>query len=206
MERVRVAVLASDAITHAGLASHLDSRAEVLVVPNRNLVEVDVVVLAAERLTDGVTALRALGAEFERRAVLVIDQLDPAGLLAAVECGAAAVVPRSAATAEHLIKVIQVAATGGGVLPPELIGELLREFARLKRDVLAPRGISVSGLTPRELDVVRLLAEGLDTVDIAEKLAYSERTVKNVIYGMTNRLNLRNRPHAVAYAMRAGVI
>ncbi|PKW17989.1 helix-turn-helix transcriptional regulator [Saccharopolyspora spinosa] len=206
MERVRVAVLASDAITHAGLASCLNSRAEVLVVPNRNLVEVDVVVVAAERLTDGVAALRALGADLERSAVLVIDQLDPAGLLAAVECGVAAVIPRSAATDDHLIRVIQVAATGGGVLPSELVGELLREIARLQREVLAPRGISASGLTPRELDVVRLLAEGLDTADIAEKLAYSERTVKNVIYGMTNRLKLRNRPHAVAYAMRAGVI
>ncbi|WP_190812441.1 helix-turn-helix transcriptional regulator [Saccharopolyspora pogona] len=206
MERVRVAVLSSDAITHAGLESCLDSRAEVLVVPNRNLVEVDVVVLAAERLTDGVTALRALGDDLERSAVLVIDQLDPAGLLAAVECGVAAVIPRIAATADHLIRVIQVAATGGGVLPPDLMGELLREIARLQREVLAPRGISASGLTPRELDVVRLLAEGLDTADIAEKLAYSERTVKNVIYGMTNRLKLRNRPHVVAYAMRAGVI
>lgn len=206
MERVRVAVLGSDAITHAGLVSCLNSRAEVLVVPNRSLVEVDVVVLAAERLTDGVTALRALGTDWERSAVLVIDQLDPAGLLAAVECGVAAVIPRSAATEDHLIRIIQVAATGGGVLPPELIGELLREIARLQREVLAPRGISASGLTPRELEVVRLLAEGLDTADIAEKLAYSERTVKNVIYGMTNRLKLRNRPHVVAYAMRAGVI
>jgi DNA-binding CsgD family transcriptional regulator len=46
----------------------------------------------------------------------------------------------------------------------------------------------------------------MDTLEIAQELSFSERTVKNVIAGMTTRLNLRNRPHAVAYAMRAGVI
>jgi DNA-binding NarL/FixJ family response regulator len=50
------------------------------------------------------------------------------------------------------------------------------------------------------------MADGLDTGEIAGELCYSERTVKNVIYEMTSRLNLRNRPHAVAYAMQAGVI
>lgn len=206
MDRIRVAVLASDVITHAGLASHLDSRPEVLVVPDGDLVEADVVVLAAEHLTGGVTALRAAGTDSERRAVLVIDRMDPAGLLAAVECGVAAVITRGAVTGDHLMDAIHAAATGGGVLPPQLIGDLVREIARLRREVLAPRGISASGLTPREVDVIRLLADGLDTVAIAEKLAYSERTVKNVIYGMTDRLKLRNRPHAVAYAMRAGAI
>ncbi len=54
--------------------------------------------------------------------------------------------------------------------------------------------------------MLRLMADGMDTAEIAQKLCYSERTVKNVIYGVTSRLNLRNRPHAVAYAMRAGAI
>jgi len=49
-------------------------------------------------------------------------------------------------------------------------------------------------------------ADGFDTNEIAGKLCYSERTVKNVIYGVTHRLKLRNRSHAVAYALRAGMI
>jgi DNA-binding CsgD family transcriptional regulator len=61
-------------------------------------------------------------------------------------------------------------------------------------------------MTAREIDMVRLTADGMNTLEIARKLRFSERTVKNVIAGMTARLNLRNRPHAVAYAMRAGVI
>ena len=67
-------------------------------------------------------------------------------------------------------------------------------------------GAPVSGLAPREIDVLRLVAEGMDTGEIASKLSYSERTVKNVVHGLTTRLQLRNRAHAVAYAFREGYI
>jgi DNA-binding NarL/FixJ family response regulator len=56
------------------------------------------------------------------------------------------------------------------------------------------------------VEVLRLLADGLDTSEIAHKLAYSERTVKNVVHDVTTRLQLRNRSHAVAYALREGLI
>lgn len=65
---------------------------------------------------------------------------------------------------------------------------------------------TLAGLAPREIDVIRLIAEGLDTAEVAGKLSYSERTVKNVLHGMTTRLHLRNRAHAVAYALREGHI
>jgi len=50
------------------------------------------------------------------------------------------------------------------------------------------------------------VADGLDTAEVANQLFYSERTVKNVIHDVTTRLNLRNRTHAVAYAVRQGLI
>jgi DNA-binding NarL/FixJ family response regulator len=61
-------------------------------------------------------------------------------------------------------------------------------------------------LAPREIDVLRLVADGYDTGEIATKLAYSERTVKNVLHDVTTRLQLRNRSHAVAFALREGLI
>jgi DNA-binding NarL/FixJ family response regulator len=61
-------------------------------------------------------------------------------------------------------------------------------------------------LFEREIDVLRLVAAGLDTSEIAGKLAYSERTIKNVIHDITSRLCLRNRTHAVAWAVREGLI
>ena len=61
-------------------------------------------------------------------------------------------------------------------------------------------------VTRRERQVLALLAEGHSTREVAQRLAYSERTIKNIIHGVTSRLNLRNRLHAVAYALRAGLI
>ena len=72
--------------------------------------------------------------------------------------------------------------------------------------VLAPRGLSFAGLNDRERDVLRLVAEGHDTAEIATLLSYSERTVKNVLHDLNTRLQLRNRSHAVAYAVREGLI
>jgi hypothetical protein len=77
-----------------------------------------------------------------------------------------------------------------------------------------PTAIATSSALPRRLLRGRLLgrrggmllAEGYDTAAIAETLAYSERTIKNVIHDVTSRLHLRNRSHAVAFAMRTGVI
>jgi DNA-binding NarL/FixJ family response regulator len=61
-------------------------------------------------------------------------------------------------------------------------------------------------LTPRELRVLTLLADGYRTSEIALELAYSERTIKHAIAAMTSRLELRNRTQAVAFAVRAGLI
>jgi DNA-binding NarL/FixJ family response regulator len=101
---------------------------------------------------------------------------------------------------------VRHAAAGDGSVPPDLLGRLLRQVGRLQRQVLAPRGLTFTGLSEREVDVLRLVADGLDTSEIARHLSYSERTIKNVIHDITTRLQLRNRAQAVAYAMREGLI
>ncbi|MDA8292188.1 MAG: helix-turn-helix transcriptional regulator, partial [Actinomycetota bacterium] len=63
-----------------------------------------------------------------------------------------------------------------------------------------------SPFTPRELEVLGLVADGLGTAEIARRLLCSERTVKNVLHEVTERFGLRNRCHAIAYALRAGAI
>ena len=65
---------------------------------------------------------------------------------------------------------------------------------------------SFTGLATREIEVLRLVADGFGTSEIAHQLSYSERTVKNVLHDITTRLQLRNRSHAVAYALRQGLI
>jgi DNA-binding NarL/FixJ family response regulator len=116
------------------------------------------------------------------------------------------VLRRREASPEVLARAVVAAANGDGTLAPDLIGRLLNQVSRLQQDVLTPRGIGPDGLSSREREVLKLLADGLGTNEIASELAYSERTIKNVIHDVTTRLNLRNRSHAVAYAVKAGIV
>jgi DNA-binding CsgD family transcriptional regulator len=72
--------------------------------------------------------------------------------------------------------------------------------------VLEPRGLSLSWLTAREKQVLRLVADGHPTREVARQLCYSERTIKNVIHDAVMKLNARSRSQAVAEAVRAGLI
>ncbi|HEV8175200.1 MAG TPA: LuxR C-terminal-related transcriptional regulator, partial [Actinoplanes sp.] len=98
------------------------------------------------------------------------------------------------------------AAAGEAAVPPDLLCRLLNQVGQLQRQVLAPRGLSFAVLADREVEVLRLVADGLDTAEIATRLSYSQRTIKTVLHDVTTRLQLRNRSHAVAYALREGLI
>jgi len=207
VDQVRVALQATDALTHAGLAGFLQSRSELTLLRAADRAAAQVLVMACDRLSVEVVALlRRSVTEIGVPVVLVTNEITETELLTAVECRVVAILPRQAVTAERLVHSVNAAAAGGGVMPPNLVGELLKHIERLQREVLTPQGLNASGLTPREIDVLRLMADGLDTNEIAGELCYSERTVKNVIYGVTHRLKLRNRSHAVAYALRTGMI
>jgi len=104
------------------------------------------------------------------------------------------------------VQAVLAASRGDGDLPADLIGRLISQVGTLHRGAAGHPGAPSLGLAPREVDVLRLVADGLDTGEIAGKLSYSERTVKNVMHGLTTRLHLRNRAHAVAYALREGYI
>ena|SRR5829696_8909029 len=207
MERIPVFVHTDDPISQVGVAGQLRPRPEVLVLPAEEMANARVAVVVTDRVTEEtLRVLRTVSRSGTARAVLVATQLDDADLVAAVESGAAGLVRRSEATPERLVSVINSAAAGEGAVPPDLLGRLLDQVGRLQRQVLSPRGLTFSGLADREVEVLRLVADGLDTAEIAAKLAYSQRTVKNVLHDVTNRLQLRNRSHAVAYALRHGLI
>lgn len=202
---IRVRVHASDRLSEAGVTAELRQWPEVRVVAG--LDEADVAVVVADDVDDGaLRMLRAAQRGDGDRAVLVATRIDDRGLLDAVEAGACGVVRRSEATGRAIVAAVRTAARGDGTLPSDLLGRLLLQVGKLQRQVLAPNGLSFSGLSEREIAVLRLVAEGLDTGEIAQQLAYSERTIKNVIHDVTVRLQLRNRAQAIAYAMKEGLI
>jgi DNA-binding NarL/FixJ family response regulator len=205
-EQLTVYVHADDPILRAGLASQLRPRPEVKVIdapePGRTSVALVVADRVAEPTLRTLRSLQRVGA----RLVLVVAELDDADLVAAVEAGVAGVVRRAEASPDRLINVVQAAAVGDGALPPDLLGRLLNQVGKLQRQVLWPRGLTFGGLAEREIEVLRLVADGLDTAEIAAKLSYSQRTIKNILHDITSRLHLRNRSHAVAYALRHGLI
>ncbi|KAF4406538.1 helix-turn-helix transcriptional regulator [Streptomyces sp. Ru87] len=166
-----------------------------------------VALVLAEKLDEAtMLRLRRLVRTDGLHAVLVTGVIREAELLQVIECGVAAILWRHEATAHRLLQAVLAASRGDGDLPSDLLGRLINQVGRLQRSAVQQPGGSPAGLTPRETDILRLVAEGMDTREIATKLSYSERTVKNVLHGLTTRLQLRNRAHAVAYALREGYI
>ncbi|MGA8245669.1 MAG: response regulator transcription factor [Nocardioides sp.] len=197
----------TDPISLAGVIAQLRMRPEVRVVEELDVDRAAVAVVVADQLDDDTArVIRALCRGDQPRIVLVASNIDESTLVAAAEVGVGGLLRRTDATADALVRAITRVAVGEGEVPPDLLGRLLEQVGRLQRQVLAPRGLAFSGLSPRETEVLRLVAEGHDTSEIASQMCYSERTVKNVLHDLTTRLQLKNRTHAVAYAMREGLI
>ncbi|EIV92976.1 response regulator transcription factor [Frankia sp. QA3] len=167
---------------------------------------VDVALVSAEAVDDG--TLRTVREIHQGGVpvVLVVATLDSHDLTAAVDAGVVGLLRRAGATPDTLLAAVRGAASGEGFLPPDLLGPLLAQVRQVSTQVLAPRGLTFSGMSERELTVLRLVSEGHDTREIGRRLCYSERTVKNVLQDVTRRFGLRNRSHAVAYAFRHGLL
>jgi DNA-binding NarL/FixJ family response regulator len=205
--RIRIAVEAVDAFSRSGVAGLIAPSPGLLLLPAEQLSTADVVVIVAPRLTGRtLRRLRVLREAGPAPFVLILDHFGDGDWLSAAEVGVAGAVRRAQVTPESFSTTIRTVLSGGGVLPPEVQHRLLKDVAHFQQAVLGPLHLTASGLEAREVDLLRLIAEGLDTAEIAEQMKYSERTVKNILYTMTTRLNLRNRSHAVAYAMRSGII
>jgi DNA-binding NarL/FixJ family response regulator len=207
MTRVPLALYAQDPILEAGVRYQLRPRPEVELLGPDDEERAAVALVVVDRLDDEAEQLlRRLQRSSVARVGLMIGHLEHNVLRTTVECGVAAVVRRSEASQDRLVAMITALARGEGMLPGDLLGRLLDQVGRLQRKVLDPRGLTLSTLTAREVDMLKLVAEGLDTAEIAVKTSFSERTVKNVLHDVITRFNLRNRAHAVGYVMRHGLI
>jgi DNA-binding NarL/FixJ family response regulator len=208
MTALRTRVWASEPLMRQGLVSYFRDDSEIVVLPPDDEPENAQVFLVATDKVDARTMaeLRRNATRSQSPAVLITRQLHPGQLLTIVDCRVITILPRLKVTGDEVIAGLKEAAAGRGALPGALQSELIHQVRRLQREVLAPLGIDTHGLSDRETQVLNLLANGMDTAEIAAQLSYSERTVKAAIGSVLSRFNVRNRAHAVAYALRAGVI
>lgn len=165
--------------------------------PVPDLTKVDVLLFAAERRTLRI-AVRLGMDDGAALVALVGDPLEDL-VTDAIEAGVAAILLRADLVPTTLTSTLRAVLDGGAMVPAKMLQRLLDRAAGSRR------GVS-DGLADREIDVLRLLADGEDTRQIAGALNYSERTVKNVVHDVLIKMNCRNRAHAVALATRQGVI
>jgi DNA-binding NarL/FixJ family response regulator len=147
---------------------------------------------------DGIEATRRLRAARPEIKVLMltISKRDK-DLISAVKAGAKGYLLKSAEAGEVIESIRRVAA-GEAILPPEMIGLVLEE--------LASPSPEPKQLTEREIDTLKLVAQGLGNKEIAGQLHISENTVKTHVRHILEKLHLNNRAEAAAYAVRHGLI
>ena len=206
MDCVVIVVCSADPLALPGIAHILGNEPGLAVVSPDHLREAHIAIVVADELdTTTLDLLARVARSTSARILLLTDELAEADLADLVRCRVVSVLGRHAATATGLASAIDNALRF--CQPPgELTAQLLAQLARVAPGRLQPKAGRISPLEPRERELLRLLAEGYDTAEIARTLSYSERTVKNIVRGLLDRLHLRNRAHAVAFAMRAGLL
>ena len=109
------------------------------------------------------------------------------------------------ATREKLAAAVRTVASGEALLAPAITRRLLEDFChRPPPSAGLPPG--VEDLSPRELEVLRLLAQGLSNAEIAAELFLSDATVKSHVARILNKLDLRDRVQAVVFAYESGLV
>jgi DNA-binding NarL/FixJ family response regulator len=157
---------------------------------------------------DGIEATRRLaGPDGGASRVLILTTFDlDEYVYDALRAGASGFLLKDV-TAERLFDAVRVIAAGDALLAPNVTRRLISEFAliRPKQEATAPPA-AVATLTPRETQVLRLVAEGLSNPEIAARLVVTEETVKTHVSRVLGKLGLRDRTQAVVAAYESGLV
>jgi two-component system NarL family response regulator len=156
---------------------------------------------------DGLTATRLIKAEKpESKIVMLTTSTEEADLFEAIKSGACGYLLKSL-EAEPFITYLQGVMRGEAAVSREMAGALLKEFARQADPGGTGAGRSAEeALTPRQVEILQLVAEGIPYKEIAERLCLSDHTVKYHIGEIMQRLHLKNRAQVLAYAARSGLL
>lgn len=124
------------------------------------------------------------------------------GLARIIRAGANGYVLKSTSSTE-LIAAIRKVAGGGAVIDPAIAVQVLSDYRRLIGET---NGSEERCFSPRELRILRMLADGASNKDVAQELILSQQTIKNILSEIYRKLHAENRTEAVTLALRAGLI
>jgi two-component system, NarL family, response regulator DegU len=151
---------------------------------------------------DGVEATRQIRAMHpEIRIVMLTMHADQEVLTSAIRAGASGYLVKDCST-EEIASAVRMAVSGETALSPQLAASMLDEVRRLDR----PNADEERIVTRREEEVLQLIADGCSTPEVAEKLYISQKTVKNHLASIYQKLDARDRTQAVLQAVRMGIV
>ncbi|GAA3945994.1 response regulator [Actinoplanes auranticolor] len=213
---IRVLIADDQAMVREGFGALLAAQPDLLVVGSApdgaaaiaaaRRLDPDVVLMDVRMpVMDGLEATRRLLTPGASVRVLILTTFDLDDYVyEALRAGASGFLLKDAPAAD-LVHAVRVVAAGEALLAPSVTRRLIAEFAARPRS-RPPRPTAAHGLTPRETDVLRLIARGRSNQEIAAELVVAEQTVKTHVGRILAKLTLRDRAQAVVFAYESGLI
>ena len=212
-EPITVLIVDDHAVVRQGIRAFLDAQLDIAVVGEAASGD-EAVRQAAETVPDvvlmdlvmpgmdGVEATRRIRRASPRTQVVVLTSYhEDVHIFPAIKAGALSYLLKDVGPKE-LAAAVRAAARGEAVIHPRVATRLMQELRGTRRDVPSP----FAELTNRELEVLRLIAEGLSNAKIAARLVISEKTVKGHVSNILSKLHLTDRTQAAVFAWREGVV
>ncbi len=156
---------------------------------------------------DGIEATRRITESGARARIIILTTFDlDEYAFAGLQAGASAFLLKDVAP-DELVQAVRVVASGDAVVAPRITQRLLETYVRSRPEApKPPRDPLLADLTPRELEVLEAIAEGLSNAELAHRFFLSEATVKTHVRRILTKLHLRDRVQAVVYAYETGLV
>ena len=212
-EKITVLIVDDHAVVRGGVRGYLEAQPDISIAGEASSGE-EAVRLATEQVPDvvlmdllmpgmdGVEATRRVRRVSPRSQVVVLTSYhEDVHIFPAIKAGALSYLLKDVGP-EDLAEAVRAAARGEATLHPHVATRVMQELRG------APRGVPnpFAELTDRELEVMRLVAEGLSTAQIAERLVLSPKTVKGYVSNILSKLHLADRTQAAVFAWREGMM
>jgi NarL family two-component system response regulator LiaR len=212
-ETITVLLVDDHAVVRQGVRTFLETQADLSVMGEAGSGE-EAVRLAAQYVPDvilmdlimpdmdGVEATRKVKQVSPRSQVVVLTSYhEDEHIFPALKAGALSYVLKDL-SAEELADAVRKAAMGEAVLHPRVASRVIKELQGLRSDKVNP----FTELSERELEVLKLIADGMSNAEMAAKLVLSEKTIKGHVSNILSKLHLADRTQAAVYAWREGVV